>query len=194
MSEKDTAAEEIRSEEELKEEIREDSEWVDKAEKKYRKFQMFMLRLVAFFLALWVLFGLIVGLATVPNTDMEPSLHAGDLMLYYRLDKDVSSQDIIIFEKNDTRYVGRVIAVAGETVEITDQESVKVNGNTLIEHNIYRKTPRLEGFTEYPLQLKKGECFVLVDGRTGEDSRYFGPVKISEIRGTVITIWRRNNL
>jgi flavin reductase (DIM6/NTAB) family NADH-FMN oxidoreductase RutF len=50
-------------------------------------------------------------------------------------------------------------------------------------------------FEEYPLTLESDECFILADQRKGtEDSRFFGPVKRSEIEGTVISVMRRTNL
>lgn len=65
----------------------------------------------------------------------------------------------------------------------------------MIEPNIYYTTPRYEGYTEYPLTLKEGQCFVLADYREGgTDSRYFGTVEENEILGTVISVLRRNNL
>ena len=85
--------------------------------------------------------------------------------------------------------------MGGDTVEITNEESVRVNGNTLAESRIYSGTPRYEGFVEYPLTLAQDECFVLVDRRNGgEDSRYYGPVSRDEIKGIIITIMRRNNI
>ena len=82
-----------------------------------------------------------------------------------------------------------------DTVEITDEGQVLVNGNALIETNIFYPTTVYLGFTEYPVTLGPGECFVLADQRDGgADSRFFGPVKESEILGTVFTIMRRNNL
>ena len=65
----------------------------------------------------------------------------------------------------------------------------------MIESGIFYSTYPYQGYTEYPLTLKAGECFVLADSRQGgADSRFFGPVKQEEILGTVITILRRNNL
>lgn len=47
----------------------------------------------------------------------------------------------------------------------------------------------------YPVTLAEDEVFVLCDYREGaKDSRYFGPVSKSEIKGKVITIVRRSNL
>ena len=157
--------------------------------------QRFGLQAFIFLAIIYVLFAFIVGVATAPNNDMYPRIDSGDLLLYYRLDKDPKAQDVVIFTKNDTRYVGRVIAVQGDTVEITDDGMIHINGAGIIEGNIFAETYRLEGYTQYPLTLQEGECFVLADRRRGcEDSRYFGPVQYSELQGTVISVLRRNNL
>ena len=44
------------------------------------------------------------------NEDMAPRISAGDLVLYYRLNKQPLAGDIIICNKNGKQYVDRVIA------------------------------------------------------------------------------------
>ena len=170
-------------------------------EKSVKDYQYLLLRLAAFLLVVWVLFFVVVGVMRVPSADMYPRLDAGDMVLFYRLDKDVRAQDVIVIEKEVPTLSGkqlmilRVVAVAGDTVEISEGDRLVVNGNTMIESNIFYSTPRYEGMVEYPLTLGEGECFVLADSRSGgTDSRFFGPVKTDEILGTVITVVRRNNL
>ena len=177
------------------------SKKIKRSERSVKSYQYFLLQLVILIVVLWVLFFKIVGITTCPTADMYPRIDAGDLVLYYRLDTDVKAQDVIVIEKmtpdseKKEQFVLRVVAVAGDTVEITDGERLVVNGNTMIETNIFYATPRYEGFVQYPLQLEEGQCFVLADSRNGgSDSRYFGVVDKSEILGTVITIARRNNL
>ena len=88
-----------------------------------------------------------------------------------------------------------MVAAAGDTVEISEDDRLLVNGNAVIETGIFYSTPEYLGFVEYPLKLDKGEYFVLADYRNGgADSRFFGAVREEEILGTVITIMRRNNL
>ena len=160
-----------------------------------RYVQRALLRALITVAALYGIFGWVLGITTAPNNDMYPRVSAGDLLLYYRLDKEVKAQDVVVLEKNGTRYVGRVVAVGGDTVEITDSQALNINGSTMVESNIFYPTPVYEGFVEYPLTLGAGECFVLADSRNGgEDSRYYGPVRQDELLGTVITIVRRNNL
>lgn len=157
--------------------------------------QRVMLRALLTLFILWIMFGCVFGVITAPSNDMFPRIDAGDLALYYRLDKSVKAQDVIVLRKNDTDYICRVVAVEGDTVEITEQETLIINGNTMIETDIFYNTPIYEGFVEYPLTLRPNQCFVLADRRNGgEDSRYFGPVNKNEIKGTIVTIVRRTNL
>lgn len=155
----------------------------------------FALHLIVFIVVIYVLFAHFVGLTTMPNADMYPRLDAGDLLLYWRLDDTHKAQDVVYFEKDGSSYVGRVVAVGGDSVEITDANTVKVNDNTLMESNIFAETPRYEGFVSYPLTLEQDNYFVLADAREGgRDSRYFGPVSKDEIKGVVVTVMRRQNL
>ena len=175
--------------------VREKTEKAKKrAKKRMSDFQYFCMQVLVLVIIVYVLFGHIVGIVSMPNADMYPRIDSGDFLLVYRLDKDPKAQDIMMFEKNGTRYVGRCVAVGGDTVEVTDG-AVKINGYTMVETNIFYETYPLEGFTEYPLKLAEDECFILADQRKGtEDSRFFGPVKYREIEGTVISVMRRNNL
>ena len=193
--------------------------------RRVRAFRSFLLRLISLALVIYILFFHLVGVTVMPGKDMYPRLDAGDLLLFYRIDREPKYQDIIVIDKQmeeDTRtgercfvrkaldwlgfrdpeapaaqrFVCRVIAGPGDTVEITTERGLAVNGNSLIESNIFYPTqPYEEGVTEYPVKLGQGEYFVLADQRNGGmDSRYFGVIRQEEIRGIVITILRRNNL
>lgn len=175
---------------------------VKNAEKHVKNYQFFILRLLILILVLWVLFFKVIGLTHMPTGDMYPRIDLGDFVMYYRLDKDVSKQDVVVLEKQtpDSKgkklmYICRVVAIEGDTVEITEEGQLLVNGTAMIERNIYSLTLPYEGYTKYPLTLGEGECFVLADQRDGaSDSRYFGVVQKSDLIGTVIAIVRRNNL
>ena len=94
-----------------------------------------------------------------------------------------------------TRFIGRVVAAPGDTVEVTENQRLIINGNAMIESGIFYTTNAYAGYTEYPVVLGPEEYFILADFRNGGvDSRFFGPVTAGEIRGTVITVVRRNNL
>ena len=174
---------------------------IKRSERSVKRYQWFILRLVIFLIVLWVLFFKIIGITRMPGDEMYPRIDGGDMVMYYRLDKNVKAQDVVVLEKETPDisgkqlYILRVVAVAGDTVEITGEQALKVNGNTMVEPNIFYPTSPYSDYTKYPLTLEDGQCFVLADKRDGgSDSRYFGPVDKKELLGTVITIVRRNNL
>lgn len=155
----------------------------------------FLKRLVGMAVVLWVLLGLIFGLAPVRNDDMVPRLSAGDLMLYYRLTQTYQAQDVVVLKKDGESYTARIVAKSGDKVEITDDAALKINGSIVLENDIYYKTPKYDDRVTYPLTLGPNEYFVLCDYREGaKDSRYFGPVSRNEIKGKVITVFRRSGL
>ena len=155
----------------------------------------FLSKLVMMVLVIWVLFGQVFGITPMKNNDMSPSVSAGDLLLYYRMQDKLRTDDVVVFEKDGKQYVGRIVGKCGETVEITEESSLKINGSVRIETNIFYTTPRYDDAVAYPVELADDEYFILCDYREGaRDSRYFGPVKRSEIKGKVITILRRSSL
>ena len=196
--------------------------------RRMRALRSFLFRLLALALVLYVLLFHIVGLTMMPNGDMSPRLDAGDLLLFYRLEKNYKAQDVVVIDKVSgedqptaeaaaepdffrkalnwlgfrdpnapptTRYVCRVVAREGDVVDVTEEQGLIVNGNAVIESNIYHPTRPYEERVQYPLKLKEGQFFVMADLRNGGmDSRYFGPVSMEEIQGVVITLLRRNNL
>ena len=155
----------------------------------------FFTKLIAIVLLIVLLFGFLFGVTPMENDDMAPRISAGDLLFYYRLADDWVTGDVMVFEKNGEQYVGRIVANPGDTVEVTDQATLVVNGSTVLENDIYYTTPKYDDGPAYPITLAQDEYFILCDYREGaRDSRYFGPVKASEIKGKVITVIRRSGL
>ena len=160
-----------------------------------RALRNFLVRLFWLITVNGILFGVVFGLTPMANADMQPAVCAGDLMLYYRLDKNLKSDDVVVFQKEGIQYTGRIVAVPGDVVEITDESELMVNKNTVMEDNIFYTTPAYDSEVEYPLALKEDQYFILCDNREGaKDSRSFGVVDTGEIKGKVITIVRRSGI
>ena len=174
---------------------------IDRYEKGFKNYHWFLIYLAIFLLVVWILFFKIIGITHMPNLDMSPRVDGGDLLIFYRLDKNASFQELVVFEKvipGETKkslLVGRVIGAPGDTIDISESNRPIVNGNTLVEDMIFYDTPKRDERVSYPITLGEDEYFILVDNRKeGLDSRYFGPVKKKEILGTIINIIRRNKL
>ena len=160
-----------------------------------RALRNFLVRLFLLITVIGILFGVVFGLTPMANADMQPAVCAGDLMLYYRLDKNLKSDDVKKKKKEGIQYTGRIVAVPGDVVEITDESELMVNKNTVMEDNIFYTTPAYDSEVEDPLALKEDQYFILCDNREGaKDSRSFGVVDTSEIKGKVITIVRRSGI
>ena len=173
-----------------------------KTEKSLRNLRWFLLYLFVFLFVVWLLFFKIIGITHMPTGDMEPRMDAGDLLVFFRLDKKPAFREIVVFEKEPEAdgkkklLVGRVMAVPGDTVDINDSNQLIINGNIINETSgLSSVTPKRGDRVQYPLTLGEGQYFIVTDDREeGMDSRYFGPVSKKEILGTVISMFRRNKL
>ena len=145
-----------------------------------------------------VLFTFVFGLYRVNDNTMTPNVKDGDLLLTYRIDKEYAVNDIIIVKINGKNEVRRVVAVAGDKVNIT-KAGLQVNGTHIVEENITESTYQLnagEKHVIFPLTVPKGEVFVLGDARQHtDDSRIYGCVSIADVtKGTAITVLRHRGL
>ncbi len=155
----------------------------------------FFFRLAALAAFVYAIAFIVFGFLAMPNNDMSPRISAGDLLFYYRLDKNYNSNDVIIYEKEGTTYVGRIVARPGDSVEITTESGLYINGSLVVENDIFYSTRAYDNDITYPITLTDDQVFVMGDYRDGaKDSRVYGPVEKSEIKGKVISVIRRSSL
>jgi len=140
------------------------------------------------------LFSFVYGLHYNREPGMVPAVKDGDLVIYYRWDREYLARDLVVLDYQGESQVRRVIAVAGDTVDITERGLI-INGSLQQEREIYFDTERYADGPTLPLTLGEGEVFVLGDARIDvTDSRIYGPVKEADTKGQVITILRRRSL
>ena len=155
----------------------------------------FGLKLAAIAVAFLLLFTFVYGLHRNTDPDMFPMVKDGDLVLFYRLDKEYAVRDLLLLNYEGGRQVRRVAARAGDTVDITAQGGLIINGARQQEVEIYEETQRYaESGVSFPLTLQEGQLFVLGDAReNAADSRVYGPIEIKDTMGKVITVLRRRS-
>ena len=131
--------------------------------------------------------------------DMFPAMKDGDLCVVFRVEtqklfgEKIVADDIIAYRTDGKRAFGRVVAVAGDVVMLSDSGSLMVNGLTE-GGNILFPTYAL-GDLEYPYRVPKGCVFVLGDYRVNtKDSRILGPIPLESVEGKLITILRRREI
>lgn len=140
-----------------------------------------------------MLFTTVFSITRCDNGDMSPAVKDGDIAISYRWDKTYFNKDVIIAKVDGKKIITRVIATAGDTVNITEQGLV-INGFPQDEPDIYEDTIRYQEGIDFPVTLKEGEIFVLGDARkSATDSRIFGVLDVDDTFGKVMLILKRRN-
>lgn len=150
--------------------------WLKDAEK-------FIILLVIVFL----LFRFVFGFSMVRGISMEDTLYDGELVMYFRMYSEYRMGDVVSVKiPSGKYYVKRVIATAGDTIEVRDGK-VYVNDELLDEPYAVGETEPQKGTVRYPLTLEEGQVFIMGDNRSESvDSRTFGIVGESQIKGKIL--------
>jgi signal peptidase I len=168
---------------------------------------------------IFVVTQVMVGPAPIPSGSMEPTMQAGDVLLANRLAYGIhlpwfstaevvrwsnpERGDIVVFNapphvsRMETLFIKRVVAVAGDVVEVKDHRLVlngqalpyADKGNGMLAETIDGKT-HIVGTGASPLanfgpyQVPAGHVFVMGDNRAhSSDSRAWGPLDLRRVRG-----------
>lgn len=127
---------------------------------------------------------------------MEPILVEGDIVVTVK-SGTLRSGDIISFHYNNDILVKRVIAQAGEWVDIDEEGNVYVNGELLDEPYLTEKA-KGECDIVLPYQVPEGRVFVMGDHRSASiDSRStaIGCVDVKQVVGKLVfRVWPLSSL
>lgn len=144
-----------------------------------------------------VLLLLVFGITSVEGEDMAPALRDGDIVLYFRLGGDYNNSDVLVFNHDDKQYISRVVAINGTTLDKSEKGIVLFNGRIhppQPKNGLFYDTEGRDKI-KYPLTLGQDEYFVMGDRRdVAQDSRDYGPVKKSDVKGKVFTVIRKNSI
>ena len=122
----------------------------------------------------------------VTGTSMEPNFNPGEILITYKT-KKFEPGEICAFYYNNKLIIKRVIAFGGDTVDISEDGVVSVNGKILNEPYLKSQSLGLCDL-EFPFEVPLEQMFVLGDNReTSADSRSsdFGCIGTEEVLGKV---------
>ena len=136
----------------------------------------------------------------IPTGSMEPTIMIGDRVLAEKISyrfHEPRVGDVVVFDDPSGQHpqlIKRVIAVAGQTVDIHDG-AVWIDGKKLSEpylHNVQTDP----GTVPMPITIQPGYVWVMGDNRPNSgDSRFIGPQPVSAIRGHAFAIyWPINHM
>ncbi len=156
-------------------------------------YKSLLLRIVMLSLAAYIIFTQVFLITQNRGLGMFPALKDGDLIIAYRLQQEYAKNDVVVYEVNGKKEVGRIVASEYDEVVIEENGTLRVNG-TVQSGEILYPTYSKEGI-KYPYSVPKGHVFFLGDYRTNtKDSRDYGSISKADIDGKVISILRRRGL
>ena len=165
--------------------------------KRYRTNKYRLLKIVGIVLLaaiiIFIVFKTLLGFSVVSGNSMYPTYHDGQPVFYSRLDKSFDVGDVIAMNYLDGEfYIKRIVATAGDTVEIRD--GVLYVNNEPSPYDFGETAIATSGNVTYPLIVPEDSVFVAGDNRgineeTGGlfsiDSRTFGPVSVKQLLGVL---------
>ena len=148
--------------------------------------------LVSAAVLLAVCFSFLLRIVQVDGSSMVPTLRNGDRLIVWGAGYTPEDGDVVILD-DGTSYgkplVKRVIACAGETVDIDFASGeVRVNG-TLLDEPYIKEPTALSYDVEFPVTVPEGTVFVMGDNRNGSlDSRssMVGYIAVEDVLGKVL--------
>jgi len=161
----------------------------------WRDLLFLLVRIASILLAFVLLFTFLFGIIRYQEPSMAPAIKDGDLVIFYRYTKSgYLPQDAIALKIDGKKQIRRVVAAAGDMVDITENGLV-INGALQQEPGIYQITERYAEGVDFPLTVPEGQVFVLGDNRAGAtDSRIYGCVRVKDTLGKVMTVIRRRSV
>ena len=153
-----------------------------------------LMKIILLALMVLIMFVFFFGIYRSGDDSMNPAVKDGDIVITWRLRKDYRFGDVIVLDHNGEKEIRRVVAVEGDTVDMTE-EGMSINGYLQQEIGIYEEMlPYTEGI-RYPVTVGKGEVFVLGDRREqAVDSRIYGTVQTKDTCGCVMTVIRQRGI
>lgn len=125
------------------------------------------------------------------GNSMTPTLQDGQIVCSVKTQK-MSSGDIVAFYYNNKVLVKRVVANAGDWVNITEDGTVYINDKELIEPYVHEKSLG-DADIGFPYQVPDGKFFVMGDHReTSADSRHtsVGCIDPEQVVGKIVfCVW-----
>ena len=172
----------------------ENEQKVQRGHQTLREFIALLCKIGCAALVCWVMYHFFFGIGVVSGEAMYPRMRDGDLVVYFRINSEYNIGDIVTFKVDGKRQYARITARGGDTVDMTEDGQLTVNGNVQQEE-VFSATSKEGRKTVFPCQVERDAVFVLCDNRgNAQDSRDYGPVRIADIDGKVISLLRRRGL
>lgn len=167
-----------------------------KKKSKYYFLFRFLRKTAVYAVLVWFALTYLFAVRRMSGNAMSPYVRDGDLTIYNRMDREnIYLNDVVLYEDADgNEHVGRVVAGNGQEVDFPESGGYRVNGYLTSEEILYETYAAENSEVSYPIELGEDEYFILNDFRSmTSDSREFGAVKRSQIKGKILCLFRWRN-
>lgn len=152
-----------------------------------------LIRTLVLLLIFYIVLGHVFLVNQVKGMDMFPAVKDGDLYIAFRLHSNYQKNDVVVYENDGVKRIGRIVANQNDVVTIEDEGILRVNGTPQSGEIMYPTYPSIS--LEYPYKVQENHVFILGDFRTQSlDSRDLGSIPRNNIKGKIITILRRQGI
>lgn len=160
-----------------------------------RNFRALILKITMIIFIIYIISTYVFGFHRMKNNSMTPTATEGSLIIYYRIEKKYSIGDVIMYSMNNNKYIARVIATEGQTVDIDEDGKVYVDGHDEDYIALYDTIIPDNSKIQFPYKVKENSVFVLQDYRSSfQDSRIFGSINVNKIEGKTIGVLKIRNI
>lgn len=145
---------------------------------------------------LWLIFGVCFGLHRINGPAMSARLEDGDLVLYSKLSNDYKEGDAVVYEKDGIQYVSSILACPGDLIELDEKGYLHINGAQYSDVVIYTPEQLDSAVTiSSAYRVPSNSYFLLNQNLEAmEDSRTFGAIPASSIKGKIIGVLRTRTI
>ena len=153
-----------------------------------RRVILLAVKIAFFVLICYIVFFVVFGVTRMKDNGMYPAIRDGDMLMYYRIESNYGSGDVVVVDVDGEERVMRIIASGGQEVDINDEDGLLVDGQPSNFQAFYETHRAGEYRFKYPYKVSKDCYFMMNDYRSNtNDSRSFGEVCKEKIKGRLIS-------
>lgn len=145
-----------------------------------------LLKILVIIIIFVIMFCWIFGLKVMNNQSMKPAIQEGELLLYYRLDKNFKRGDVVVALMNHNTSSYRIVGLPGDVIDLDSDGKLTIN-KIIEKSTIYYDTfLDVNSKIQFPYTVPNNEYFLLNDYRDSmKDSRLYGSIHKNNIKGKV---------
>lgn len=145
--------------------------------------------------AILIVYFFVVGIIPQHGNQMFPAIKDGDLVLTFRLTQSYETTAVVAYkDPNGQKRIGRLVGMPGDTVDITEEGRLVLNGLVASEEIFYPTTRGGDEIGQLPVTVPENCYFILNDHRSElDDSRSYGLISKDQMMGQAFWMFRRRS-